>query len=92
MTSSTAGFGAEKSRLDKIVETVRFERCEIMERLASGGAGVLDVSFRDCNLYGFVQLTPRFWRHDGCRFYNGVHFGAGLTNTPFALTSTASAV
>jgi hypothetical protein len=26
------------------------------------------------------------------RSYNGVHLSAGLTNTPFALTGTASAV
>jgi hypothetical protein len=84
--------GCRQVELDKIVESVRFERCDIRGWLASGGAGVLDVSFRDCNLYGFVQLTPRSWRHDGCRFYNGLHLAAGLTNTPFALTGTASAV
>ena len=84
----------QEVEMDKIVESVRFDRCEIRNRLASGGAGVLDVSFRDCNFYGFVQVTPRhFWRFEGaCHFYNGLHYAAGLTNTPFALTSTANAV
>ena len=84
--------GCRQVELDKIVESVRFERCDIRGWLASGGAGVLDVSFRDCNLYGFVQLTPRSWRHESCRFYNGLHLSAGLTNTPFVLTGTANAV
>ena len=84
--------GCRQVELDKIVESVRFERCDIRGWLTSGGGGVLDVSFRDCNLYGFVQLTPRSWRHESCRFYNGLHLSAGLTNTPFALTSTANAV
>jgi hypothetical protein len=79
--------------MDKIVESVRFDRCEMRNRVASGGAGVLDVSFRDCSFYGFVQATPRrSWIMDGCHFYNGMHLSAGLTNTPFALTGTASAV
>jgi hypothetical protein len=80
--------------MDKIVESVRFDCCEIRNRLSSGGAGVLDASFRDCNFYGFVQGTPqRCWRFEGaCHFYSGLHYAAGLTNTPFALTSTASAV
>jgi hypothetical protein len=85
--------GCAQVEMDKIVESVRFNRCEIRNWLSSGGASVLDVSFRDCNFYGFVQATPRrSWIMDGCHFYNGVHLRAGLTNTPFALTSTASAV
>jgi hypothetical protein len=41
-----------------------------------------------------VQATPRrSWRFEGaCRFYGGVHLSTGLTNTPFALTSTAGPV
>jgi len=80
--------------MDKIVESVRFERCEIRNRLSSGGASVLDVSFRDCNFYGFVQATPRrSWTFEGaCHFYGGVQLGPGLTNTPLALTGRASAV
>ena len=77
--------------MDKIVESVRFERCDIRAS-RQRGAGVLDVSFRDCNFYGFVQVTPRRCGQDGCHFYNGLHYAAGLTNTPFALTSTANAV
>ena len=78
--------------LDKIVESVRFERCDISGWLSSVGASVLDVTFRDCNLYGFVQVTPRSWRHEGCRFYNGLHLSAGLTNTPFTVDGCASDV
>jgi hypothetical protein len=29
---------------------------------------------------------------DGCHFYAGVHLSTGLTNTPFALNSKASAM
>jgi len=83
----------EQVEMDKIVESVRFERCEIRNRLSSGGAGVLDATFRDCNFYGFVQGTPRrSWTVDGCHFYAGVHLSTGLTNTPFALNSKASAM
>ena len=79
--------------MDKIVESVRFDRCDFRNRLSSGGAGVLDVSFRDCSFYGFVQATPRrSWTMDGCRFYSGVQLSPGLTNTPFALAATASAI
>lgn len=86
-------FGGDQVELDKIVESVRFECCDFLRRVASGGGAVLDVSFRDCNFYDFVQATPRrSWRYEGCHFYDGVHLGAGLTNTPFALTGTASAV
>ena len=53
---------------------------------------MLDVTFRDCNLYGFVQVTPRSWRHEGCRFYNGLHLSAGLTNTPFIIDGCAGDV
>jgi hypothetical protein len=90
---SDCRLGCAQVEMDKLVESVRFERCEIRSWLSSGGGSVLDVSLRDCNVYGFVQATPRrSWIVDGCRFYNGVHLSAGLTNTPFALTSTASAV
>jgi hypothetical protein len=48
---------------------------------------------RDCQLYGFLQATPRrSWIMDNCHAYNGVMLSRGLTNTPFTLTSTASAV
>jgi hypothetical protein len=40
--------------MDKIVESVLFERCDL-PRGASGGAGVLNVRFIDCDIYGFVQ-------------------------------------
>ena len=84
--------GSREIEMDKIVESVLFERCDL-PRVASGGAGVLNVRFIDCNIYGFMQGTPRrSWIMDGCHFYNGVHLSAGLTNTPFALTGTASAV
>ena len=54
---------------------------------------LVDASFRDCNFYGFVQATPRRpWIMEGCRFHAGVQLGTGMTNTPFALTSAASAV
>jgi hypothetical protein len=87
-------FSGHGTEIDKIVETMQFDRCDFRNRLSSGGASALDVSFRDCNFYGFVQATPRrSWRFEGaCNFLNGVHLSAGLTNTPFALTSTASAV
>jgi hypothetical protein len=86
-----SGQGTE---IDKIVETVWFDRCDFRKGVSSGGAAALDVSFRDCNFYGFVQATPRrSWRFEGaCNFLNGVHLTAGLTNTPFALTGMASAV
>jgi hypothetical protein len=85
--------GGAQVEMDKIVENVRFDRCEIRNWLSSGGASVLDVSFRDCTFYAFVQATPRrSWIMEGCHFYNGVHLSAGLTNTPFAMTSTASAM
>jgi hypothetical protein len=84
----------QQVELDKIAESVRFERCDIRNRLSGGGGSVLDVSFRDCNIYGFVQATPRrSWRFEGaCNLYGGVHLSPGLTNTPFALTGTASPV
>ncbi len=87
-------FWGQEVEMDKIVEVAHFERCAFRNRVSSGGASVLDVSFRDCNFYGFVQATPRrSWRFEGaCNFLNGVHLSAGLTNTPFALTSAASAV
>jgi hypothetical protein len=87
-------FSGKQVELDKIVETVRFERCDFRNRVSSGGASVLDVSFRDCNFYGFVQATPRrSWRFEGaCQFLNGVHLSAGLTNTPFTVEGSASNV
>ena len=79
--------------MDKIVEHVSLERCEVYGRTSSGGGSVLDVRMRDCQLYGFLQATPRrSWIMDNCHSYNGVMLSRGLTNTPFALTSTASAV
>jgi hypothetical protein len=84
----------QQVELDKIAECVRFDRCDIRNRLSSGGAGAIEVSFRDCNFYGFVQATPRrSWRFEGaCNLYGGVHLTPGLTNTPFALTGMAGPV
>jgi hypothetical protein len=79
--------------LDKIVESVTLDGCEMIGPLSSGGAGVLDVRLKDTNLYGFVRVTPRrSWIIDNSRAYDGVMLSKGLTNTPFALTSAASAI
>jgi hypothetical protein len=86
-------FSCREVELDKIVESVLFDRCEVYGRLSSGGAGVLDVRMKDTRIYGFVQGTPRrSWVMDGCHFYNGLHLSAGLTNTPFALTGAAGTI
>jgi hypothetical protein len=88
-------FESRQIELDKIAERLSLERCEIYGEVGGGGGGVLDVTFRDCDFYGFVRgLTPRrSWRFEGaCHFYNGVHLSRGLTNTPFALNGTTAAV
>ena len=79
--------------MDKIVESILFDGCEVYGRLSSGGAGVLDVRMNDTKIYGFVQGTPRrSWIMEGSHFYNGVHLSAGLTNAPFALTGAAGTI
>ncbi|MCE3247249.1 MAG: hypothetical protein K0R41_1074 [Geminicoccaceae bacterium] len=45
--------------MDKIVESVLLDGCEVYLGLSSGGAGVLDVRIKDTSLYGFVRATPR---------------------------------
>ena len=84
----------DRMEMDKIAERFRAEGCEFYNGLTSGGAAVLDVSWRDCDFYGFVRATPRrSWRYEGaCHFYNGVMLSRGLTNTPFALSGAASEV
>lgn len=78
---------------DKIAESVALDGCAVMGDLTSGGAGVLDVRLKDCNLYGFARATPRrSWITDNCHSYNGVMLSRGLTNTPFTMSGTASAV
>ena len=76
--------------MDKLVERFRMRGGHILGGVGGGGAGVLDIAFRDMTFYGFVQGTPRSWSFDNCRFFGGVHLSAGLTNTPFALTGAAS--
>jgi hypothetical protein len=87
-------FGGRHVEMDKIVEQCSMERCEVHGALTSGGGSVLDASFRDVRFYGLVQATPRrSWRFEGaCHFEEGVMLSRGLTNTPFALTGTASQV
>jgi hypothetical protein len=83
-----------RMEMDKIVERFRMEGGEVYGGLSSGGAAVLDVSFRDVSFYGFARVTPRrSWMFEGaCHFYDGVMLSKGLTNTPFGLTSAASEV
>jgi hypothetical protein len=79
--------------LDKIVESVLLDGCEVYLGLSSGGAGVLDVRIKDTSLHGFVRGTPRrSWIMDNSHAYDGVMLSKGLTNTPFALTSAARAI
>ena len=77
--------------MDKIVESVLLDGCEVYRGLSSGGAGVLDVRIKDTSLYGFVQATPRrSWIMDNSHAYGGVMLSKGLTNTPLTLSGTAS--
>lgn len=82
-----------RMEMDKIVEHVSLNGCEVYGNLTSGGAGVLDARIKDTSIYGFVRATPRrSWVFDECRAYDGVMMSKGLTNTPFALTSAAGEV
>jgi hypothetical protein len=82
-----------RMEMDKIVERVSLDGCEVYGDLTSGGAGVLDVRIEDTNVYGLVRATPRrSWVFDECHAYHGVMMSKGLTDTPFALTGAASAV
>jgi hypothetical protein len=84
-------FSCREVEMDKIVESVLFDRCEVRSRMFSAGGAVLDVRLHDCNFYDFVQVTPRrSWQQTGCQFYNGLHFSAGVTNTPFTVDGSAS--
>jgi hypothetical protein len=77
--------------MDKIVEHVALDGCEVYGNLTSDGAGILDARLKDTNIYGFVRGTPRrSWIFDNCHAYDGVMMSKGLTDTPFALTSAAS--
>lgn len=80
-----------RMEMDKIVEHVSLDGCEVYGDLTSDGAGVLDARLKDTNIYGFVRATPRrSWFFDNCHAYDGVMMSKGLTSTPFALTSAAS--
>jgi hypothetical protein len=79
-----------RMEMDKIVEQVALNGCEVYGNLTSGGAGVLDAPVKDTSIYGFVRATPRrSWVFDECRAYDGVMMSKGLNHTPFALTSAA---
>ena len=54
--------GSREIEMDKIVESVLFERCDLRAWRAAA-RGVLNVRFIDCNIYGFMQGTPRLVDH-----------------------------
>lgn len=82
-----------RMEMDKIVEAVSIDRCEVYGGLTSNGGSVLDVRIKDTGVYGLVQGTARrSWVMDNVYSYNGVMLSRGLTNTPFALTSAAKEV